>query len=171
MGYHERMYSDWYANISKPFREKPGAVRAINVLDKGLVALIAIGYLIDIILLIAGADARAGRFIAVPAAGFVIATAIRAAIDAPRPYEEHDIDPLIPKDTHGKSCPSRHIFSAFIIAFAIMWLNVPLGIVAVALGCVVAWCRIVGGVHYLRDDIAAIALAAACALIGFVLIP
>ena len=165
------MYSEWYEHISAPLRNRPAAVRTLNALDKGLVAIIAVGYIAAIIWMLVCADARVGRFIAVPAAGFVALSAVRAVLNLPRPYEAAGIDPLIKKDTQGKSCPSRHIFSAFVIAFALLWICVPAGIAAIVLGCIVCYCRIVGGVHFPRDVVAAVLFAAACAAIGFLLIP
>ena len=48
----------------------------------------------------------------VPAAAFVVGTALRAAINRPRPYTKYGFVPLFPKDKTGQSMPSRHCFSA-----------------------------------------------------------
>lgn len=48
------------------------------------------------------------RGILVPAMGFLLVTALRAWINAPRPYEAMGIPSITPKDTKGKSFPSRH---------------------------------------------------------------
>ena len=167
------MYDQWYHDISAPFRS-PGAHKAINVLDKGLVVCFAVAFAAAAAVLAFTGDGRAVRFIVVPAATFALVTIARNLIDAPRPYELVDIDPIIVKDTHGKSMPSRHIASAVIIAFALCWLSGfnALADVACILACAaLAFCRIVGGVHFPRDVIAAIAVAFACGLIGFILIP
>ena len=163
-------YANWYENISRPFRG-PTAARALNVLDKGLVYLIAAGYITMLVYLAVTGDVRVWRAALVPAVTFAIVTIVRARLDAPRPYEAERIDPIIRKDTHGKSCPSRHVASAVIIACAITWINVPTGIAAFVACAIVAFTRVVGGVHYPRDVAFAIALAAACGLIGFLLIP
>ena len=47
------------------------------------------------------------RGILVPAIGFLLATVLRAWINAPRPYEAMGIPTITPKDTKGKSFPSR----------------------------------------------------------------
>ena len=47
---------------------------------------------------------------------FAAVTLFRKAVNAPRPYETLGIDPLIEKDTAGRSFPSRHTFSLFMIA-------------------------------------------------------
>ena len=163
-------YETWYETISAPFRGE-AAVRAINALDRALVYLVAAAYLVALAYLALTADGRFWRVLAVPAATFALVTAARIAIDAPRPYELHGIDPIIRKDTRGKSLPSRHLTSAVIIACALAWLNPVVGAVAFVASAIVAFTRIVGGVHFPRDIVAAIAIALACGLVGFVLIP
>ena len=58
--------------------------------------------------------------IIVPLVGFVAVSVFRYIVNRPRPYEKFDMPPVIPKDTHGRSFPSRHVFSAFIIAFTVL---------------------------------------------------
>ena len=169
------MYADWYKRISGPFRNSPNSAAILNWLDKGLVAVIATGYIAMLIrllsLLVTTGDTRFVKALLVPATSFAVATIIRKAINAPRPYEAFDIDPLIKKSTRGESFPSRHLFSAAIIACTLFWINEACGVVAFIACGVVGFCRIVGGVHFPRDIIGAIAFAIAFALIGFVLIP
>ena len=45
----------------------------------------------------------------------------------PRPYQTWAIQPLIKKDSLGKSFPSRHVFSATVIAMLALTLNPWLG--------------------------------------------
>ena len=123
-------YPDWYTSISKPFRDET-AIQVINVLDRALVIGIAGIYVIAIAVMIVTGDAlRALRVIIVPAATFGLVTYLRDRFDAPRPYELYPIDPIIAKDTHGKSMPSRHVASAVIIAFALAWIHLDWGVVA-----------------------------------------
>ncbi len=163
-------YQAWYERISAPFRGE-AAVRAVNVLDRALVYLIAAAYIIAFVYLAATGDSRFWRALIVPAVTFALVTVARKALNAPRPYELHDIDPIIHKDTRGKSLPSRHLASAVIIACALAWLNPFAGALAFAACVVVAFTRLVGGVHFPRDIAAAIAVSALCGLVGFVLIP
>ncbi len=105
----------------------------------------------------------------VPGISFVLVTVLRRAIDAPRPYTVFNTPPVIPKDTRGNSFPSRHAFSIFIIGMTfcaccpLPWA----GPVVLALGCVLAVLRVVGGVHFPRDVIAGAALGVALGWIGF----
>lgn len=185
------MYSEWYQHISAPFRGSTSAPKVLNALDKGLVAIIAAAYLgtlawlaIEVLwgvkLLTTESSATPTlaiflRALLVPALSFVIISALRTSMNKPRPYEEFDIDPLIKKDTVGKSFPSRHLFSAVIISCTFCWLAAigvvaPMWCVLMFVACmIVAFCRLVGGVHFPRDIVGAVAFALAFALIGFVL--
>ena len=163
-------YENWYRKISAPFRGA-SASRAINVLDKALVYIVAVAYIVTLAYLAVIADVRFWKALVVPAVTFVLVTVVRALVNAPRPYEEHDIDPIIHKDTNGKSLPSRHLASAVIIACALAWLNPVAGALAFIASAIVAFTRIIGGVHYPRDIIAAIVISLACGAIGFIVIP
>lgn len=102
--------------------------------------------------------------------GFALETAIRAAIDAPRPYERLGIDPLIRKDTKGRSFPSRHVFSIYAIATCWLAVSLPMGLALMAAGVILAWTRVLGGVHTPRDVVAGALLGIAlCGLGCFVL--
>ena len=50
--------------------------------------------------------------ILVPGITFWVGTALRARLDRPRPYDQPGFTPLVQKDTHGRSFPSRHALSA-----------------------------------------------------------
>ncbi|WP_241157208.1 phosphatase PAP2 family protein [Adlercreutzia sp. ZJ242] len=116
----------------------------------------------------AGGAAGAGGFaawwalaccVAVPAALFAACSLLRRAVNAPRPYEALPIDPLIKKDTRGKSFPSRHTFSMFAIAAAWMTFLPAVGAALMAAGVFMGGVRVLGGVHYPRDVVAGAASA------------
>lgn len=169
--YHGTMYSEWYARISRPMRSAAHGPQVLAWLDKGLVCLVAALYVCALLWLALDGDARLSRLVAVPAVGFVLCTALRAAVDAPRPYELYDIQPLIAREKRGHSFPSRHIFSAVVIAYALAEVSAPLGIVGFLAAAVVCCCRVLGGVHFPRDVVAAVVLALVCGAVGFTLMP
>ena len=147
-------------------------MQAINVLDRALVVAIAAVYIASIVVfLVSGAILETLRMIIVPAATFALVSYLRNRYDAPRPYELYDIDPIIVKETRGKSMPSRHVASAVIIAFALAWSHLDWGVIALVGCAIVAFTRIVGGVHFPKDVAVGAAIAAAFGLVGFVLIP
>lgn len=95
---------------------------------------------------------------------FVAVSLLRIRINAERPYEKYGFSPLIKKESKGRSFPSRHAFSAAIIAFNIGAVCLPLGIAVGAVTLIIAFLRVVLGVHFIKDVvfgiIAGIALGA-----------
>ena len=110
------------------------------------------------------------RFILVPAVGFVIVTLFRKVVGAKRPYEIYDFTPLLNKDTKANSFPSRHVFSNMIIAAAVFWINLPLGVATGSCGVALAVFRVITGVHFPKDVAAGAVIAVLFGWIGFYLI-
>lgn len=161
------MYTDFYERISAPFRRSERATAALSALNKLLVWATAAAFLGLAAWLALHQDARIIRYLAVCSLSFAGATALRSALNRPRPYELYPIEGLIKKDTKGKSFPSRHLFSASVISCALLWVNVPAGAACFAATAILAVIRVVGGVHFPRDVIAGIALGLACGVVGF----
>ena len=169
--YNEHVYTDFYEKVSAPWRKLHTGSAVLTRFDDVLRTVVASAYCIALLWLLLNNDGRLLRAVAVPGVTFVLATALRAALDKPRPYESFPIKPLIAKDTHGKSMPSRHMTSASVIAATLWWINPLWGAVGVVLAVFVGYARIAGGVHFPRDIAAGAALGVACALVGFVLVP
>ncbi len=98
----------------------------------------------------------------VPFIGFLILSVFRRLLNAPRPYEKFDIEPLKKKLTKGVSFPSRHTFSAFVIAFCALSRFPLLGSALLILSAALGVCRILSGVHFIKDVIAGSLFAMAC---------
>jgi len=86
-----------------------------------------------------------------PAIGFCLLSIIRKRINQPRPYEKWAIQPLLDKDTSGKSMPSRHVFSAALISMCLLYFFWLPGLLCLLLSAGLAAVRVIGGVHYLKD--------------------
>lgn len=83
--------------------------------------------------------------------GFIFVTVLRALLDKPRPYEVYDFYEIKPGEREGKSFPSRHSFSAFVIATLSIAMN-PLSAIAVYfMAIVIVVCRVFTGMHFIRD--------------------
>lgn len=161
------MTAEQYTRWAKPFRGKEPLVQKLNRM------LTDLGWLMYPVLLAAlvlKGDARLIRCILVPGVSFVIVTLVRRWINAPRPYEKLDIDPIIHKDTKGQSMPSRHVFSMFVIAMTYLWVWPVMGVVLLMLGVVLAGLRVIGGVHFPRDVLAGALCGIVSALVGYWLI-
>lgn len=105
--------------------------------------------------------------IIVPAASFLIITALRALINADRPYESTDAPNLLDKQTKGKSFPSRHVASLFIIASSWLLVCEPVGIALCIVGCAMAAIRVKGGAHHARDVVAGAVFAFVLCAVGY----
>ena len=107
----------------------------------------------------------------VPGISFVLLSIFRDRIDAPRPYEIPGAKPpVIKKDAPGKSFPSRHIFSIFVIAATFFWVWPASGILIGIAGVILAWVRVAGGVHFPRDVIAGALIGIGCGILGYYVI-
>lgn len=89
-----------------------------------------------------------------PAIGVIICSIIRSFINAPRPYEVSGDENLIGKKTAGKSFPSRHVFSIFVIATTVLKSFFIPGAILLALGVVLCVLRVKAKVHFVRDVLA-----------------
>lgn len=63
------------------------------------------------------------RIVAVTAVSFIGVSYFRKKFDAPRPYTVYNYEPIIKKEKEGNSFPSRHVFSAFVIATTFIYAN------------------------------------------------
>lgn len=101
---------------------------------------------------------------------FVTVSVARKIINAPRPYELYDFYEEKPKEKSGQSFPSRHVFSAFVIA-TLSWLVSPLLSVALGvLGICLAAARTLLGIHFIRDVVAGAIIGILSGVIGIVII-
>ena len=97
---------------------------------------------------------------------FVIVTLIRRLINAPRPYELYDFYEKKPKEKSGKSFPSRHVYSASVIAVLTLYVYPIVGGVLVFFAIALAALRVLLGIHFIRDVVAGSVVGALSAIIG-----
>lgn len=145
------MNAHFYHRIMRPFQTHPKYIYPLNYINR-LITLS--GFLLYPLLLLMTAFHRDKRFFAilfVPAFFFLAMSRIRKLINSPRPYEVFDIIPLIPRDGTGQSFPSRHVFSIFLIGTLWMDYFLPAGILLFILGMLIAFIRVIAGVHFPKD--------------------
>ena len=102
----------------------------------------------------------------IPWADFFAVTKIRNFIDRKRPFEALGFEPIV-SHSGGKSCPSRHASSSVIITMAVYFVSPFWGIITGIVSFFVCLSRVLTGVHYLTDVLAASAISIAIGKITF----
>lgn len=110
------------------------------------------------------------KVILVPLISFIIISLIRKFINAKRPYEKYNFKPILSKRTIGKSFPSRHIFSVFILATMYLQSDVKLAFAIFLVGILIAIIRVIGGVHFIKDVIFGAIIGLFFGIVGFYII-
>lgn len=166
------MTKENYVKMTQPFREHPEMARGIHIINRICTGVMYAAYPL-LLLYLCFTETLTGEHlkpaVLVPAISFVLLSWVRAKIDRQRPYEKFEMPPVIRKDTRGNSFPSRHVFSAAMIAMTYFCLS-PwqwLGIIFLILSVMLAVVRVVSGVHYISDVTAGFLIAVFCALIGY----
>ncbi len=160
-------YREFYDRITGGIRRRENGPRLLRGIDRLLRLLMELVYPVLLAEVFLAGFEKLGRtqralalalaaegvlpYLVIPGAGFVLLSLVRRKENWQRPYEEWDITPLIHRDGEGCSMPSRHAYSAAVIATCILQEETSLGILFLLLAGVVALCRVLGGVHYPED--------------------
>lgn len=159
------MTKEQYEKWSSPFRKFKHGAATLRYADKAITGAVFLAYPV-----LLGGFAFFQRFeqlfycCLIPAISFTLLSVFRKAYSAPRPYEVFSIQPLLKKETVGKSFPSRHVFSAFVIAMTFFYWNRAAGATIGALGVLLAYIRVAGGAHFPKDVIVGALLGILCGL-------
>lgn len=164
------MTPERYDVLVRPLRNYPQAVNLLKDMNRALTMLCYVIYPLLLAWLYVSEDGRLLRCILVPGIMFVAVSVFRAVLNAPRPYEQ-GIDSLLKKKRTGHSFPSRHVFSAFMIAMTYFYIYPGFGAALLFVGLLIAVIRVVGGVHYPIDVLAGALIAILSGGIGFWIIP
>ena len=106
----------------------------------------------------------------VPLGVFVAVTVLRIIVNEQRPYERYGMPSVFHKDTVGKSFPSRHTASAFIIACAFLYVDPGAGATAMVIAFLIELSRILAGAHYVHDVVAAMAMSLLAGYVFFFMV-
>lgn len=171
------MKRETYIKMTQPFRDNPGMAKGIHIANKLCTGVMYLAYPVLLVYMYFNAHRISSFFqfekvLFVPAVSFVLLSIFRSLVNRPRPYEAFDVPPVIKKDTKGHSFPSRHVFSATMIAMTFV-LHSPffvLGLIFLIVSLLLAVVRVVSGVHYISDVVAGILVAVVAAVVGYLLI-
>jgi phosphatidylglycerophosphatase B len=163
------MTGEQYKRLVAPLKRHAWAPVALTRINQ---LLTLAGYVLyPLLLCLCFVDDRAlfWRALAVPVVAYIIFSLIRARIDEPRPQDVLDIEPLLERGGHGKSFPSRHVFSFALIATCWCAYMPQVGAVLLVLAAVLGVVRVVGGVHWSRDVIFGYVVGVLAGLIVYLL--
>ncbi len=161
------MTRETYERLSKPFRDNEKKKRRLAAANRVITAAFYVIYILLIIVLIVMQDPRILKVILVPLISFIAVSVFRRIVNAKRPSEIWDIEPLIDRKGSGCSFPSRHVFSIFILAMTMAYFCLPAAIVMMAAGVFLAVVRVIAGVHFPRDVIAGAIIGIGLGLLGY----
>ena len=162
-------YQEWYDRVASNIENKPFLLSLLRAFNRFMTVVMPMIYLtlLAITCLQQGLGKQVGIYLFIPASSFVILSFIRKKINAPRPYEEWDIKPLLDRDSPGQSMPSRHVFSATIISMACLHASLSVGVILLVLSAFLGLVRVSGGVHYLKDVVVGYIFGLVCGVIFF----
>lgn len=156
-----------YQKMYHWFTQRPPALRCFLFLYRGTTVAVVVGYALLLALTIQRlywgvfygltlwvAAQELVAAVLIPATIFLLGTALRKAINAPRPYEQEGFVPLVIKDKRGQACPSRHVLSVSAIAVAWWGTSVPMVCLMGAIAVLIAVLRVIAGVHSIKDVVA-----------------
>lgn len=174
------MKKETYIKMTQPFREHSELAKGLHIMNKLCTVVMYLAYPLLLVYLffyteLSGHISSYYSFrkaLLVPAVSFVLLTVVRAWINRPRPYEKFEVSPVIKKDTKGNSFPSRHVFSATIIAMTFLLMSpwVWLGLIFLILSILLGGVRVISGVHYISDVAAGFCVAVFAGVIGYLII-
>ncbi|MDS9310606.1 phosphatase PAP2 family protein [Streptococcus pseudopneumoniae] len=146
-------YQEWYDHVAGKIENRPIFLRLLRTFNRFMTVVMPMIYLtlLATTYLQEGLGKQVLIYVFIPASGFVILSFLRKKINAPRPYEEWDIKPLLDRDSPGQSMPSRHVFSATIISMACLHASLSVGVILLVLSALLGLVRVLGGVHFPKD--------------------
>ena len=162
-------YQEWYGHIAANIKNNQFHLMLLRSFNRFMTVVMPIVYLtlLTTIYFREGFGKQVLMYVFIPASGFVILSFLRKKINAPRPYEEWDIKPLLDRDSPGQSMPSRHVFSATIISMACLHASLSVGVISLVLSALLGLVRVLGGVHYPKDVVVGYICALAWGVLFF----
>lgn len=156
--------NDFYRNLNNRFRKYKKKIRFWN---QFITFLFYILYPLLLVYICLFERNELMKFILIPGFSFLLVSFFRKIIKRKRPYEIYNFKPIIKKDSIQNSMPSRHVFSASIIAMCYLYFSMELGIILSIFALLSALLRVIGGVHFISDVSIGYLLGMLCGLLLF----
>ena len=143
-----------------------GLSETLRVASLAIVAISVYAFFTHCLQLLANSPIYLIETLIITGVPFVALTVMRLMINAPRPYELLEFYEKKPKNKAGRSFPSRHVFSVFVIATVMIPTSALIGSLLIVLGAALAAMRVLLGVHFIRDVAAGAAIGVISGVIG-----
>ena len=145
------MTKEGYLAAIEFFGSHKGLLKAAVIIQKASELAVYVIYPLFIALLFLSENDFYIKSVLVCGVSFFAITLLRIRLNVPRPYEKYDFTPLIKKESRGRSFPSRHAFSAAIIALNVGVVCPFGGALLGVLTLIISFLRVVLGVHFIKD--------------------
>lgn len=158
-----------YIKITSYFRKTKFRKKIIIYLCNYTPLIVVLCYFVTLIYLFINKNRYIILFLFIPATNFLFITLLRKIFNKPRPYDVFNHIPLVKYESgKGKSFPSRHTSSAFVIALSYFYIDyTQFGLFMLIIAIIIAISRIIVGVHFPKDVVFAIIISTIWAFIGF----
>ncbi len=168
------MDSERLKNLYERVYSRPTLVSAIKALGFGAVWFVVAGFAtVGVSLLLDGRYVDCLGLLLAAAIPFAVVSVARIFINSKRPYEVIDFDAfewMREERRPGRSFPSRHVFSAFLLGVLILEHSVSLGAAVLLVGALLGVCRVLLGIHYPKDIIAGEIIGAVSGIVGLLVL-
>ncbi|MCR5668843.1 MAG: phosphatase PAP2 family protein [Lachnospiraceae bacterium] len=161
------MTEEDYRHFSECIRNNKNGEWMMNLMDRLIVAITVASYPMLLVYLYQTDFEVFTRTLILPAVAFLVVSLFRRFFNQKRPYEVYDFEPVIHRKGTGKSMPSRHVFSIFMIAMCFFQVDLSLGFTFCIMGTALALLRVYGGVHFVKDVIVGALVAIISGGLGF----
>lgn len=160
------MKKETYVRMMREIKAHPDLAMIICQGNRLLTSVVYAVYLIFMFWLLVSGSESFLRILCTTAISFLVISVFRKVFNSPRPYEKFGEPSVIQKEKKGNSFPSRHVFSAFVIAVCFCYVNIWIGIALLLTAIGIAVFRVIGGVHFPVDVMAGAIIGIVCAVIG-----
>lgn len=151
-------------------RNREKVTKALHCTDKACVGIVVATYAATLLYLLvtSGVSVAFLKTLLIPLAAYLILSALRSWINAPRPYDNPNFTPLLEPNKSGKSFPSRHVSSGAVIALTVMPVCIYAGVLCLVATLILAYVRVAGGLHFYRDVLCGFCLGCLLGLLALI---
>jgi len=152
----------------------PRVASAIRAIGFGSVWFVVAGFTtVGVSLILDGRYFEWLNLIVAAAIPFAVVSIVRIFFNFERPYEVIDLEAfnyMKEERKSGRSFPSRHVFSAFLIGVLILKYSAFLGALTLCIGLLLGACRVALGIHFPKDVIAGEIIGIVSGVVGLLIL-